>query len=89
MINHWMSSHLTSVTKPEFEFQILEKYPDPLRRQLSEGLHILETGGLIRQNEFCQNKLSRIQSLKTEEEAKHGAMKRKKFMNKLIISSMS
>ena len=46
MISHWMEAHETSSESPEFEWQIIDSYPDALRRQLCEGLYILEEGAL-------------------------------------------
>ena len=68
ILDHWMTSHPTSCKRPEFEFKILSCYPDALRRQLSEGLFIIEKGGLNRRNEFGQNKLCRMQVSKSEDE---------------------
>ena len=45
IIEDWMKAHPVDTKPPEFKFKILENYPDALRRQLSEAIHILESGG--------------------------------------------
>ena len=58
---HWMESHGTGVTLPEFEFKVIASYEDALRRQLCEGLHILQSGTLNRKLEFNNNVISRLE----------------------------
>ena len=45
-IHHWMSEHATDTSPPEFTFRVLNSCNDALRRQLGEGIQILETGSL-------------------------------------------
>ena len=58
---HWMDCHKTSTMLPEFEFKVIARYEDTLRRQLCEGLHILTSGTLIRKLEFNSNVISRLE----------------------------
>ena len=55
IINHWMDKHDTSLQAPEFKWKILDRYTDPLRRQLCEGIYILQAGTLNKKNEFDNN----------------------------------
>ena len=43
-IIHWMEQHGMDMTCPEFDFEVLARYSDPLRRQINEGLNILKLG---------------------------------------------
>ena len=82
-----MTNHPTSCKRPEFEYKILSCYPDALRRQLSEGLLIIEKGGLNRRNEFGQNNLCRMQVSKSDaeqEELSKEVMKEKKLYEEKI-----
>ena len=65
LISHWMEDHGTSVRAPEFKWQVIDKYSDALRRQLSEGLYILDSGVLNRKLEFNNNIICRMQAVTT------------------------
>ena len=60
IITHWMLEHSTQTKPPEFNFKVLSAYPDALRRQISEGLNILDTGILSKKLESSQNKIHRM-----------------------------
>ena len=45
---------------PEFKFSVAASYPDPMRRQIREGLDILETGTLNKRMEFNNNQICRL-----------------------------
>ena len=64
-----MESHSLDTECPEFKFEVVRQYSDPLRRQLSEALHILEVGSLNRKMEFNENMLCRLESKQTDWEA--------------------
>ena len=68
MIAHWMEAHETSLDAPEFKWQVLDSYGDALRRQLGEGLHILESGVLNRKFEFNNNIICRLQVTRSKDE---------------------
>ena len=59
MIQHWMQSHGTELKCPEFKFELVGSFSDPLRRQLSEAIHINEFGTLNNKHEFGVNELQR------------------------------
>ena len=59
-INHWLEKHHTSICAPEFKWSVLDKYKDALRRQLCEGLYILESGSLNEKLEFNRNIICRL-----------------------------
>ena len=73
ILEHWMRVHSTDTQMPEFRFKIVESYKDPLRRQLSEALHILDTGGLNKRMEFNANFICRLESKKTPTEMENEA----------------
>ena len=58
-----MEFHSTETTSPAFEFNVIGGYDDPLRRQLCEGLHILNTGTMNRRMEFNDNLICRMQDV--------------------------
>ena len=45
-IAHWMMNHCDDATVPKFKFRVVSCFQDALRRQISEGLHIIEKGTL-------------------------------------------
>ena len=45
-LEHWLLEHGTEISPPKFSFSILSTFPDPLRRQIAEALHIVEMGYL-------------------------------------------
>ena len=87
ILEHWMTHHGTETVRPTFNFKVLECYGDALRRQLAEGLYIIDRGGLNRRNEFCQNNLCRLQIKLTddqqEETAKQIAQEKRDLNEKL------
>ena len=56
-IEHWMLMHGTETVCPDFKFEIVTAYPDPLRRQIGEALNILTSGTLNRKTEFNMNEI--------------------------------
>ena len=64
IITHWMEAHEDTIEAPEFEWKVLDAYPDALRRQLGEGLHILESGALNKKLEFNNNLICRMEVAK-------------------------
>ena len=61
-IAHWMDNHSRDTRRPEFKFEIVSQYPDPLRRPLAETLEIMESGNLNKRLEFNSNELCRMES---------------------------
>ena len=61
IIAHWMESHDHTLEAPEFEWKVVDAYNDALRRQLAEGLHILESGQLNKKLEFSNNLICRME----------------------------
>ena len=59
-IDHWMLRHPTETSPPCFKFEILACYKDALRRQIREGLSIMDTGTLNKRMEFNSNELCRL-----------------------------
>ena len=59
-IAHWMEHHYNDAECPEFQFEIISQYTDPLRRQLSEALYILKPGTLNKKMEFNSNEICRL-----------------------------
>ena len=59
-LSHWMMDHTMETTAPVFEFRIVSAYSDPLRRQICEGIRILEAGTLNRRCEFNSNEICRM-----------------------------
>ena len=84
---HWMQEHSTETVPPCFEFKILSAYPDPLRRQLSEALNIMDAGTLNRKLEFNSNDVCRMVSTQNkwdlEEEVQRDISLRKQLDNDL------
>ena len=56
-VEHWMLEHGMDLICPKFKFELITTYPDPLRRQISEALHIIDLGTLNRKTEFNLNEL--------------------------------
>ena len=83
IIAHWMENHGTSIVPPEFKWQVLDKYSDALRRQLAEGLHIIDTGVLNRKLEFNNNIICRMEastnSVTSENQLQKELDERKKY----------
>ena len=96
IISHWLDAHPMSVEPPEFEWKVVDAYSDALRRQLCEGLQILETGSLNKRLEFHNNNLCRMRvsssnSDLTEKELQRELDKKKEFNGRIkkFISVMS
>ena len=96
IISHWLEAHPTSVEAPEFEWKIVDSYSDALRRQLCEGLHILETGSLNKRLEFhnniiCRMRVSSSSSDMTEKELQMELEKKRDFSARIkkFISVMA
>ena len=96
IISHWLDAHPMSVEPPEFEWKVVDAYSDALRRQLCEGLQILETGSLNKRLEFNNNNLCRMRvsssnSDLTEKELQRELDKKKEFNGRIkkFISVMS
>ena len=72
---------------PRFKFEVVGQYKDPLRRQLGEALHIMESGNLNRKMEFNKNEICRLESRQraweTEEQIKKEMMERKRFNERI------
>ena len=62
IVHHWAERHGLQTTCPEFEFEIISQYKDPLRRQICEAIHIADQGTLNRKSEFNVNELCRLES---------------------------
>ena len=60
-IDHWMNFHGLDAVAPTFKFEIVAQFSDPLRRQICEGLHILESGAMNKKHEFNSNVICRLQ----------------------------
>ena len=59
-VEHWLTQHGTETTPPDFKFEVVVKYNDPMRRQLAEALLILNKGDLNRRNEYNSNEVCRL-----------------------------
>ena len=72
ILYHWMKHHGTEVTSPEFKFELIGSYNDPLRRQLTEAIEIKEQGTLNSKHEFGVNDLYHLEcsSPNREQEAR-------------------
>ena len=56
-----MDAHGTEVVCPQFKFERISQYSDPLRRQLCEALNIIDKGTLNGKYEFGINELCRLE----------------------------
>ena len=56
-----MEFHSTVQSCPQFKFEVIDRYTDPLRRQLCQGLNILSTGTMNRKMEFHENLICRME----------------------------
>ena len=61
ILQHWMEHHGTEVVSPQFKFELIGAYNDPLRRQLTEALQIVEQGTINSIQEFGVNELFQLQ----------------------------
>ena len=86
-IAHWMEHHYNDPDCPEFNFRVVSRYNDPLRRQLSEALHILNSGTLNKKMEFNSNEICRLSpsqnAWEKEEEVNMDARERSTFKKKI------
>ena len=57
---HWMEEHGMDGSCPEFGFEIMYTYKDPLRHQVCEGLNILKSGQMNKRMEFNHNFICRM-----------------------------
>ena len=60
VLSHWMESHSSSLEPPKFKWEVIESFGDALRRQLGEGLLILQSGVLNKRVEFNNNLICRM-----------------------------
>ena len=85
-LEHWLETHGTDVKTPDFKFEVIACYRDPMRRQLAEALKILHEGDLNRRNEINSNDLCRlvpeISSIETEKLGREVTANRVEFENK-------
>ena len=54
--------------RPQFKFEVLTSYKDALRRQLAEGLYILEKGDLNKRCEYNSNEICRLAPVSSHRE---------------------
>ena len=66
IISHWMEAHADNIEAPEFEWKVVDAYTDALRRQLGEGLHIMESVALNKKLEFNNNLICRMEVAKND-----------------------
>ena len=59
-VEHWIETHGTNQIKPEFKFEVIVSYRDPMRRQLAEALMINQEGDLNRRNELNSNNMCKL-----------------------------
>ena len=87
IVQHWAEQHGTQSECPAFEFKILNKFKDPLRRQICEAICIQDQGTLNRKSEFNTNELCRLEARKhwrdMESQLKSEAESKTVFINKL------
>ena len=58
---HWFEQHKDDKDPPNFKFKVLGQYRDALTRQISEAIHIRDSGSLNRKNEFRINDLGGLE----------------------------
>ena len=68
IISHWLEKHTTSCDPPEFKWEVIDAYSDALRRQLCEGLQIIDSGVLNRKMEFHNNLICRMRTATARDE---------------------
>ena len=87
IVQHWAEHHGTQITSPAFEYKILNKFKDPLRRQICEAIHIQDQGTLNRKSEFNMNELCRLEVKKhwrdMESQVRSEAESKTVFVNKI------
>ena len=75
--------HRSSIEPPRFKWKVRDQYPDALRRQISEGLHIIQSGTLNKKCEFNSNITCRLQvaefNLITDKQLKRELESRREF----------
>ena len=59
---HWMQFHGTETSCPQFKFEVVKRFVDPLRRQLSEGLIIIKSGTMNKKLEYNHNRICRMEA---------------------------
>ena len=86
-IAHGLELHPLDMECPQFKFEVIGQYKDPLRRQLGEALHIMESGNLNRKMEFNKTEICRLESKQgaweSEERIKKKMLERKQFNEKM------
>ena len=65
---HWIQCHNNLDQRPDFKFQVIRKHPDPLTRQIAEGVGIGLRGRLNMKQKWRENLLDRLTLAKTEKE---------------------
>ena len=87
-LEHWLESHGTEVVHPQFKFEVLASYKDPLRRQLAEGIFILDRGELNRRQEFNNNEICRMvpsdNQREKEKKIKSEQVEKKNYEDKFV-----
>ena len=90
---HWFKQHKDDLEPPPFKFKIIGAFKDALSRQLTEAIHIQDSGELNKKCEFRINELCRLVpklSNKDSEEIRIGDIKDKENerieLNKFIIN---
>ena len=83
-----MESHPANLDPPEFKREVLVSFSDGLRRQLGEGLLILQAGVLNRRSEFNNNLIRRMSAttlggVVTEKELQDEIEKKRDYKNRL------
>ena len=68
VIQHWMQHHGTDTRCPDFKFEIISAFKDPLRRQLTEAIYINEQGTINNKHEFGVNELNKLECSTTSRE---------------------
>ena len=68
IISHWLEKHTSCREPPEFKWEVVDAYSDALRRQLCEGLQIIEAGVLNKKMEFHNNLICRMRAATTRDE---------------------
>lgn len=87
IIYHWMEDHGTDVVSPNFKFEIICAYTDPLRHQLTEAIQISKQATLNGKYEFGLNEIYSLQcsssSRDREMELKKELQKRQCYRSKI------
>ena len=68
ILYHWMECHGTEVQCPQFKFELIGTYNDPLRRQLTEAIQISKQATLNSKYEFGVNEIFSLQCASSAKE---------------------